>query len=1195
MATITTATGKVIDIDTGEVVGQQEALVPQEKLELPVSAMDVARQGSYALNAAMFSIPDAGVKAIGRALGMDDKEVVTLTKFFNRGDTGPKNVEERYARAIGEAIGANLPLTGVLGYVAKTKALTAPMLADAGVVKRLAKDTLDFIRKNPKTAVAVDVMGSAAFGAARQGVEENMEPGLAKDVAREVLPLGASVLGPAGVIAAGSVASKLPLPSMVVGRYAKELIAPSEAKLTQVGKEIVQEYPWFMRPVVKPLVGRAETQAAKGLSRGEVQEMLAKTEKLMADLRANSVSPELLQQLRDVNIPEGLVAKLQTEGVTPSALTQLTAAKAPEPILKALREEGILLNTAERTLLPNFMRQQGNLIKSMSSEQLREEIKRRTKNMMEFDGIINRLAPKSAVELEDALSSVKLDSDNLQQAILDSMASRQGVERERLAQMFTPLDQNRLGSEIRETILKNGESTFFNLRNVAEKMGLRNNFTLEDGVPLPTRDNNGVSQFEAVNIEKPVNQIISKYNVLTGPIREYAPGLARVLGNYARSQKGKGATAYQEALTKELSDIFTARNRPGAGGATPDFLAADEVAKGTAQADRAFLQQQEFNARSLVSALLEPSAGTGSRPGLADLKLPAGKQQELLAKSFGLEPEDLTAAMARAKESASKVGQVDINFPEAIRLLQVSTESRNNAIRNLNDAQMAGRSREVAQVQFDKINALHKDIESMLTSAIPKMGSQYKNFKSAYNDVYGAAYERYLPLLLGSKRPTGEFVTSNEAVLKRVFETGENVDDVSFLLGSSDEGKALMTSAASDWLRTKPIFDKDGFVDPKKLQKVLDNNKNIVDKLPPAVKAGFYDELDSGRAFATRMAQLERRRELVADEELTRLLAKSTREGADPADLINRALRDPADMTKLVNALGRKEPQRLEALRRAVFKEATEGQPTEISITSFLNNANPRSLKVLFSEEQLTNLRQLGELEKHIKASPGIVDTPSPFETTNDGLRRILGTSIEGMTGLYKSIAENRVGPAWATVYLGTRLVGRQEYGLLDRVMQKAVTDPAFAQALVKSVDERKLFNEMKGLNKKLMSSGVYLPEVLFKGPMREANVLAVEGMQEPTPTSQEPTGMAPAPQVAPPAPPVAPPAPQGNAAQMMEQFKKSQPPAPPTRGNIIPAPPARNKLPPQPQTSNAAQMYQALFPNDTLGNLIQQKQQMPQ
>lgn len=1159
MAKYVTDDGQIYDTETGVISGKADDFqVDQSKLNLPVNAMDVARQGSWGLNAYMFSIPDAGVKAIGRALGMDDKEVVTLTKIFNRGDTGPKNAEERYARAIGEAIGANLPLTGVLGYVARTKALTAPMMTDAGVIKRLAKDTLDFIRQNPKTAVAVDIMGNAAFGAARQGVEENMEPGIVKDVAREVLPLGASVLGPAGVIAAKEVAGKLPLPSVLAGKYAKELIAPSEAKLTQVGKDIVQEYPWFMRPIVKPLVGRAESQAAKGLSRGEVQEMLGKTEQLITDLEA----------------------------------------------------QGIVLNTAERTLLPNFMRQQGNLIKSMSAEELRNELKRRADNMVEFDNIVNRLAPKSGVELEQALSSVKMDSDNLQQAIMDSMASRQGIERERLAQMFTPLDRNQLGSEIRETILRNGESSFFNLRNVAEKMGLRNNFTLDDGVPLPTRDANGVSQFESVNIEKPVNQIISKYNIFTGPIKEYAPGLVRVLGNYARSQRGKGATAYQEALTKELTDIFAARNRPGAGGKTPDFLAPDEAAMSTAQADRAFLQQQEFNARSLVDALLTPSTGTGKRAGLADLKLPEGKQQELLARSFGLEPEDLTAAMARAKEAASKVGQVDINFPEAIRLLQVSTEARNNAIRNLNDAQMAGRSREVAQVQFDKINALHKDIESMVTSAIPKMGNEYKNFKSAYNDVYGAAYERYLPLLLGTKRPTGEFLTSNEAVLKRVFETGENVDDIAFLLGNSAEGKALLTSAASDWLRSKPIFDKDGFVDPKKLQKVLDNNKNIVDKLPQAVKAGFYDELDAGKAFAARMAQLERRKEMVADEELNRLLAKATRKGADPATLIDRALRDPADMTMLVNALGRKEPQRLEALRRSVFKQATEGTSDVASIQEFLNKANPRSLKALFSEEQLNNLRQLGELEKHIKASPGIVDTPSPFETTNDGLRRVLGTSVEGMTGLYKSIAENRVGPAWATIYLGMRLVGRQEYGLLDRVMQKAVTDPAFAQALVKSVDERKLFDEMKGLGKKLQLSGVYVPDTLFKAPMREANVLAVESMQEPTPTTQEPApyvtlpwekgATSPLPQITPPPAPApmpqqAPAPAQSSAAQMMQQFKKTQPSAPPTRGlQTVPAAPARNELPKQPAAgggNTAAGMYQALFPNDSISNLLRQRQ----
>ena len=94
MATITTAEGQIIDLGTGEVVGQTEAPVAAGKLEVPTTAMDIARQGSYGFNAALFALPDAGVKAIGRALGMDEKEVQTLTKIFNKGDRGPKNAEE---------------------------------------------------------------------------------------------------------------------------------------------------------------------------------------------------------------------------------------------------------------------------------------------------------------------------------------------------------------------------------------------------------------------------------------------------------------------------------------------------------------------------------------------------------------------------------------------------------------------------------------------------------------------------------------------------------------------------------------------------------------------------------------------------------------------------------------------------------------------------------------------------------------------------------------------------------------------------------------------------------------------------------------------------------------------------------------------------------------------------------------------
>ena len=168
MATITTADGQIIDLSTGETVGKTDAPVQQSKFEIPGSPLDLAKQASYGFNAALFALPDAGVKAIGRALGYDDKNVQTLTKLFNKGDTGPKNSNERYARAIFEGIGANLPITGVLGYMAASQKLAGPLLADASVMKRVAKDTLDFIRRNPKAALAADITSGGAFGATRQ-------------------------------------------------------------------------------------------------------------------------------------------------------------------------------------------------------------------------------------------------------------------------------------------------------------------------------------------------------------------------------------------------------------------------------------------------------------------------------------------------------------------------------------------------------------------------------------------------------------------------------------------------------------------------------------------------------------------------------------------------------------------------------------------------------------------------------------------------------------------------------------------------------------------------------------------------------------------------------------------------------------------------------------------------------------------
>jgi hypothetical protein len=1051
--------------------------------------------------------------------------------MFNRGDTGAKNVEERYARAIGEGIGANLPVTGVLGYMATSQKLAAPLMANAGVMKRVAKETLDFIRANPKAAVLADITSGGAFGATKQLTkEEDMGP-----VASELLPLAASVIAPIGGAAVGAVASKV-APSALAAKYLKQVVSPDQSKLSEIGKEISGEYNILTRPIASLLVPRAERAVGKALSKGEVQESLKRAETLISDLGAS----------------------------------------------------GIQLNTAERTQLPQFLVEEGNLIKGMTPEQLQKELARRASNADEFNNIIEGFSPKSSMTLEDALGKVRSDSESLQTSLLDNIASEKGLASEGLATRYAPGNKDALGNEIRNTILSSGEKSFFNLRNVADRMGLRNAFT-KDGVPLPTREADGVSRYPSFDIGKPVTDIISKYRIFTGPVREQAPELVNILGRYKGMQGKKGETAFRDNLVKNVTDLMVERQRPGSTGATPmeGFLSPEASAMSTAQNDLAFRQQQEANAKMLVDSLLVPEAGTKTRVGLANL--PKDLQVKLMAGSYGLKPGELTTALESAKTAASKTGKVDINFPESVELLQASTEARNRAVQNFTDAQFLGTGRQAAQKELDKATAMHKDIEDMVFKAVPEMSNQYKDFQEVYKNIYGDAYERYLPILVGAKRPTGEFLTANEAIVGQAFKSAENMRDMKLLLGETQQGKDLLARTTMDWIRGKNILDADGLINPAKMKAVLDSNKAVVEALPQSVQQGLRDDLAAGKALTARLGQLETRKQAAVDNELNKLIAKSTREGADPNELITRVLRDPADMSVLVKSMG-SSPERLEALRRAVYKSAADPQG-KVSITQFLDNANPKSLAGLFSPEQLTNLRKIGQLEGYIKSSPNIANIPSPFESTNEQAQRLLGTSIPGLTGIGKSIMEGRTGVAWSTAYLLTRFVGRQEYSILDRVMQRAVEDADFAKALVQQAKDKSPENLAKRLQNQFSKTGVYIPEVIYKAPQRAFMADTAENLQQQPEQPAPQQVVQPPVQVPPPKPPLpaapptrAAPAP-GGAKQQMQNFNQRYP-APPTKGvgNIGPAFPT---APPKP-SGNAAMMYQSLFPRDTIGQAIQ-------
>jgi len=260
-----------------------------------------------------------------------------------------------------------------------------------------------------------------------------------------------------------------------------------------------------------------------------------------------------------------------------------------------------------------------------------------------------------------------------------------------------------------------------------------------------------------------------------------------------------------------------------------------------------------------------------------------------------------------------------------------------------------------------------------------------------------------------------------------------------------------------------------------------------------------------------------------------------------------------------------------------------------------LDQANPKSLAFLFSEEQLKNLRKIGELERLIKSSPDVANIPSPFESTSEMLAKTVGTSLPGLTSLGRSIMEGRTGVTWPTAYVLTRFIGRQEYGILDRVMQRAVEDADFAKALVQQAQDKSAEGFAKRMQNFFNKSGVYIPEVVYNAPRRAVMTETAQALQE-EPMVEPPTIPAMPPQVTP-APPAMPqqatPAPvqPSNAQQQMQKFNQRFP-APPTKG-IPELKPAFPTTPPAP-TGNAAAMYQSLFPRDTIGQAIQLNKQPP-
>ena len=1130
MTTLTNANGELVDLTTGEIMGRADGAAPvptdpRKNTGAPDQAVanpltGLLQNASWGFNAALFALPDALTREIGKQIfRQKPEETMTLTKIFNSGETAPRNAGERYARAVGEGLGGTLPLTGVLAAAARARPLVMAAQPSAGLIKGIANDAIEMVQKSPMKAAALDVVFGAGYEGLKQAVEENVDDSNPyKPMLKELLPAASFV----GLPLAAATLS----PTALAVRGGKQLQQKLVSDLGPVGQEVLaQETGLFKLPVFKmvpaSIIGRAEKKLSS----------------VFGDIQKN---PDALKALDDLKV---ILADPEIE------------------------KYGFQFGVAERYMDPALMQKQAEILQGMSPAELAPFRKQYAENQAKLEQLFAGLAPQARKPVEEAFRAAQQD----RQAFFDSMlAQRQGLtdsEKELLSQRFGPQNPDRINDELRG-IIESGMEMDNNMRqNILKKMGLKQ-AVAPDGTLLSTRQD-GKSLFPSRDMEAAATALIKKYRPERPSMPVIVPEPIKRLESFVKGQQAAREKMTDQMLTQLTDQTITQQLGPYAKEMPEDFQKA---------------------LRDSVLQLVKGGTGKGSKRKVTLADIAATPDAEgNIAVATGIPGRKVYVNPAKLQEDAARIAEantgIDINVPEALDYLNAAQRYRTSSLNKYNEvmATKGGRLTD-AQRHIDNANSVFNDVEKLILDHVPKIKQEYQGMKMLIDD-YKAGYENSLPLLMTKKVRGGqEYYLPNEDVMATAFKNADRVRQLQVTIGNSPLGKDLMEKGAIDWMRSKPIFDKDGLIDPAKMRKVLDQNKNIMEALPASVRLKIEDEVGFADDIAKRLAELDQRRINAKDADLDTILARASRENADPRQTLEKAIKDPATMRTLVNEMS-KDPENLAALRRSVYDLASEGSAKGGALEGFLRN-NEKSMKVLFDGTgHLENLRKLADMQRRVNAFADVTGQVPLFQTTDQQLQGLFGVSIPYLTTSIRNVAMRNVSKETMMVTLGTRLLNAKEDKVFQRMFTKALEDPKFAEKMTNLNTPANAAAVAKGLQT-IGLSPKRLSEVLTAPAARDAAAIEMTDLPEEikgvyNALYPQEAGKNASPVSRGTAAPAGP-----SAAQML----KAQPPAPPTRGtNFNPRMPTAPAV--QPGQQQVPLMYPAMFPNDPISGLLQARQ----
>jgi hypothetical protein len=969
------------------------------------------------------------------------------------------------------------------------------------------------------------------YGALEQTVEETMEEGTAKDLAKATVPM-AGILAVPAVLSLANKAISLS-PTVQAGKAAAQQFGDPQNILVQ---DVMQD------DVLNRMM-RQNAPKIPGLGF-----IINKTQRLMANRAAEQmrqVSEELADPSR-VDVQQAM-----------KTYNDLVNFMKTDPLMQQINaSDRFLLDAAQVSLYGPLLAERNKLVRELTGPALRREQLRQQNLEKMFSEAFDVLAPRAPLQFDDALRVYWADDQNAVAQAMKQIKDLSESEALGIADRFKAIDLNDIGDTLRRSIVAQMDGQFYKLRKEAEELGMRMGTTPE-GVPTPVRSGFSVSpNIPAVTFDDFARKLISKYK-LTPDDRLYvdsaAPAPVRMTDYYMRRFEKAIENNMQDTLDTLVRQYYLDSLTPGG---TLKRLADNNPADFNAVAENPLKALRRFVDGKINEADLKKVVGT-------DFPTP--------------KPKDIASIKEAARTEALKNVEFNLSLPEALDLLGSSLRYKNAAFLAYNKRLEMGMPRKDAQRVLDVGNALHRDIEEFLFKNFPR-GPEMRNWMDKYEDTFKNGYEKFFPMMISKKRPTGEPYISSESVISEALKSGDNIRALRAIMGDNNPlfNKTMM-DVMYDQAYRAGVVGKDGLLDTAKYNRWLSTKQNVINAMPDSVQATLKDEAVAADGVMQRLRDMQSRIDDSRDLDFDLLIKKAVRPGADTNQLIATAISDPASMRLLIDRFG-KDPQNLESLRRRVWDQVRNDlyNPNNPTYLKDFLQKHGKSLNMIYEPQHLDNLRHLAEIQQRVFLGERVVGKETPFMSADEKLRKMIGSGFGTLESTVRAATIRIISPVHAGVSLLARLVSRQQHNVYEAIMYKALTDPKYAQALANSTANSNTAQGVAQMGKLLADAGYPLSTIVRPA----IKIGGIEAVQATMPEDQEL------------------PVRQSPARPTLPQLPGAQAPAAPSGARPLSQSPVTQAVPSLPQqqdTQGTYEQFSRLFPNDFLSPMIQQQGQLPQ